>query len=134
MFIRRCQNAGQNHTMKIPNKSFEIVAKFRHSGTTEINNQNYIKEELKSKINSENICYQNILSSHLLLKNLKIKIYKNIILPDIWYSSFTLRKEHRYLRIFGSKRREVTEGRRKLHNKVGLCRNLFSSPNILLRR
>jgi hypothetical protein len=46
---------------------------------------------------------QNLLSSHLLSKNLKIRIYKTIILPvvlcgcEIW--SMTLREEHR-LRVF----------------------------------
>ena len=63
---------------------------------------------------------QNLLSSSLLSKNLKIKIYRNIILPVVLYGcetwSLTLREErrmrvfeNRMLRtIFGPKRDEVT--------------------------
>jgi hypothetical protein len=53
-----------------------------------------------------NACYhsvQNLLSARLLINNLKIKIYRNIILPVILYGyenwSLTLRKERR-LRVF----------------------------------
>ena len=57
----------------------------------------------------------------------KIKIYRTIILPVVLYgsqtSSLTLREErrlrvseNRVLRIFGSKRDEVTGDWRKLHN------------------
>ena len=63
---------------------------------------------------------QNLLSSRLLPKNLKIKIYRTIILPDVLYgcetSSLTLRKERKLRvfdnmvlrRIFGPRRDEVT--------------------------
>jgi hypothetical protein len=73
-----------------------------------------------------NACYHavhNLLSSHLLSRNVKIKIYKIIILPVILYGcetwSLTLRKEHR-LRVFENRvlrrmRDEVTGGWRKLH-------------------
>ena len=51
-------------------------------------------------------CYhsvQNLLSSRVLSKNLKIKIYRTIILPVVLYGceawSLTLREEHR-LRVF----------------------------------
>ena len=71
---------------------------------------------------------QNLLYSNLLSKNLKIKIYKTIILPIVLYVgeiwSLTLREgrrlrvfENRVLRrIFGPKRDEVLEEWRKLHN------------------
>jgi hypothetical protein len=58
------------------------VAQFRYLGTT-ITNQNVIQEELKGRLNSGNACYhsvQNFLSSGLLSKNIKIGIYKTIIL------------------------------------------------------
>jgi hypothetical protein len=46
---------------------------------------------------------QEVLSSRLLSKNLKIRIYKSIILPVVLYGcetwSLTLREEHR-LRVF----------------------------------
>jgi len=63
---------------------------------------------------------QNLLSSRLLSKNLKIKIYRTIILPVVLYGcetwSLTLREERRVRgfenrvlrRVFGSKRDELT--------------------------
>jgi hypothetical protein len=91
-----------------------------------VTNQNCIHEEVKSRLHSGNACYnsiENLLSSCTLSKNLKIKIYKTVILPvvlcgcETW--SLMLRKEHR-LRVFkeniltyegGSNR-----GLEKLHN------------------
>ena len=91
-------------------------------GTT-LTNQNSIQEEIKSRLKSGNACYhsvQNLLSSSLLSKNLKIKIYRIIILPVALYGCetwpLTLREEHRLrvfenrmlMRIYGPKRTEVT--------------------------
>jgi hypothetical protein len=87
-------------------------------------NQNLIQEEMKRgmkrELNSGNACYcsvQNLLSSCLLSKNLKI--------GD---GSLTLREEHRLRvfenrvlrRIFGPKRDGVMGESRKLHNEE-LC-------------
>ena len=50
--------------------------------------QNSILEEIKRRLRSGNACYhsvQNILSPRLLSKNLKIKIYRTIILPVVLY-------------------------------------------------
>jgi hypothetical protein len=65
-----------------------------------VTNQNLIQEEIKRRLNSGNACYhsvQNLLSSRLLSKNLKIRIYKTIILPVVLYGcetwSLTLREE-----------------------------------------
>ena len=92
-------------------------------GTT-FTNQNSIQEEIKSRLMSGNACYhsvQDILSSSLLSKNLKIKIYRTIILSVVLYGCetwlLTMRKEHRLRvfdnrvlrRMFGAKRDEVTE-------------------------
>jgi len=74
--MSRDQNAGQSYSMKTDNSSFERVEKFKYLGTT-LTNQNSIQEEIKSRLKSGNACYhlvQNILSSSLLSKNLKIKI------------------------------------------------------------
>ena len=84
---------------------------------------------------------QNILSSSLLYKNLKIKIYRTIILPVVLYGcetwSLILRQErrlnvfeNRVLRgIFGAKRDGVTGEWNKLHNEM--LNDLYSSPNIV---
>jgi hypothetical protein len=71
-----------------------------------VTNQNLIQEEIKRRLNSGNASYhsvQNLLSSRLLSKNLKIRVYKTIILPVVLYGcetwSLTLREEHR-LRVF----------------------------------
>jgi hypothetical protein len=64
--------------------------------------QNLIQEEIKRRLNSGDACYhsvQNLLSSRLLSKNVKVTIYKTIILPVVLYGcetwSLTLRGEHR---------------------------------------
>jgi hypothetical protein len=81
------------------------------------------------------------LCSRLLSRNVKVKIYKTIILPVVLYGcetwSLTLREEHRLRvfenrvlrRIFGSKREEETGQWRKMHS--GELHNLYSSPDII---
>jgi hypothetical protein len=57
-----------------------------------ITNQNPIQEEIKRTLNSGNACYrsiQNFVSSRLLSKNIKIRIYKIIILPVVLYGCET---------------------------------------------
>jgi hypothetical protein len=131
MVMSRNQNAGQNHNIKIDNKSFEKVEQFKYLGTT-LTNRNSIQQEIKSRLRSGNVCYhsvQDLLSSSLLSKNTKVKIYITIILPVVLYGcdtwSLTLRKEHR-LRVFenrvlrkkfGPKRDGVTGEWRRLHNE-----------------
>ena len=92
---------------------------------TNLTNQNSIPEEIKSRLRSGNACYhsvQNLLSSRLLSRNLKIKIYTRTILPVVLYGCETwslTRREERKLRvcenmvlrrIFGTRRDEVTGG------------------------
>jgi len=98
MVMSRDQNAGRTHNMKVDNRSFERVEEFKYLGTT-LTNQNCIQEEIKSRLKSGNACYhsvQNLLSSSLLSKNIKIKIYRTIILPVVVYGcetwSLTLRE------------------------------------------
>ena len=77
MVMPRDQNAGRINSVRIGNSTFERVEEFKYLGTT-LTNQNSITEEIKSRLRSGNACYhsvQNLLSSRLLSKNLKIKIY-----------------------------------------------------------
>jgi hypothetical protein len=55
-------------------------------------NQNVIQEEIKRRLNPGNACYstiQNLLSSCLLSKNVKLSMYKTIILPLVLYGCET---------------------------------------------
>ncbi|KAJ4427681.1 hypothetical protein ANN_25330 [Periplaneta americana] len=75
------------------------------------------------------------------VKNLKVRIYKTVILPVLLYGcetwTLSLREEHRLRvfenkvlrKIFGAKRDEVTGEWRKLHNTE--LHALYSSPNII---
>jgi hypothetical protein len=92
------QNAGKNRDIKMANTSFENVAQLRYFRTT-ITNQNLIHEDFKRRLNLSNACYhsvQNLSSSCLLSKNLKIRIRKTVILPVVLYGcetwSLTLRR------------------------------------------
>jgi hypothetical protein len=81
MVMSREQNAGRNRNNKIDNSSFEKVEEFKYLRTT-LTNQNSIHEQIKSRLKSGNACYhsvQNILSSSLLTKILKIKICRTLI-------------------------------------------------------
>jgi hypothetical protein len=107
-----------------------------------IKNQNLIQEEIRRRLNSGNACYHSVRNLRLLvccLLDVKIRIYKTIILPVVLYGCETcpliLREEHtlrvfenRMLRRkFGPKRNGITGGCRKLHNDE--LHNLYSSTN-----
>jgi hypothetical protein len=49
MIMTRDQNAGQNHNIKLDNKSFERVEQFKYLGTT-LKDRNSIQEEIKSRL------------------------------------------------------------------------------------
>ena len=83
MTVSRDQKAVRIHSVRIHNSSIKRVEELKYLGTT-LTNQNSIQEEIKSRLKLRNACYysvQNLLSSRLLSKNLKIKIYRTIILP-----------------------------------------------------
>jgi hypothetical protein len=124
MLLSHHQNAGQNRDIKIANRLFENVSQFKYLGTT-VTLQNLIQEEITRRLNSDKACYhsvQNLLSSCLVSRNVKIRVYTTIILAVVLYGcktwSMTLRAEHRLRvfknrvlrRIFGPERDEVTGG------------------------
>jgi hypothetical protein len=141
--LTRHQNANQNWDIKTANISFENVSVFKYMETTVIN-QNLFKKKIKRRLDSGNLYYysvQNLLTSRLLGRNVKFRIYETIMLSvvlygcETWY--LTLREEHR-LRVFeyrvlrktfGPKGVEVIGGWRTLQN--GELHNLYSSPSIM---
>jgi hypothetical protein len=87
MFMSRHQTDGQGNFVRVANNSFEKVAKFKYLGAT-LTDQNFIHEEIRNRLNSGNACYravQNLLSSRPLSRNVKIKIYKTIIILVVLY-------------------------------------------------
>ncbi|KAJ4431914.1 hypothetical protein ANN_20520 [Periplaneta americana] len=143
MIMSRDQNIVRNGNIKIGDLSFEEMEKFKYLGAT-VTNINDTREEIKRRINMGNVCYysvEKLLSSSLLSKNLKVRIYKTVILPVVLYDSetwtLTLREEQRLRvfenkvlrKIFGAKRDEVTGEWRKLHNAE--LHALYTSPDII---
>jgi hypothetical protein len=80
MLLSCPHNAEQNHDIKTANRSFENVALTFGKESK----KSLIQEEIKKRLNSSNACYhfvQKLLHFPLLPKNVKIRIYKTIILP-----------------------------------------------------
>jgi hypothetical protein len=97
------------------------LKEFKYLGTS-LAKQNSIQEEIWSRLKSGNACYhsvQNLLSSSLLSKNIKIHIHRTLILPVVLYGCETWSvtfyeyrprefENRMFGKIFGSKRDEVT--------------------------
>jgi hypothetical protein len=60
------KKAGQKHSIKIANRSFEGVAKFKYLGTT-LTDQNCMQEEIKGRLNLRNACYHSVQSLFVFL-------------------------------------------------------------------
>jgi hypothetical protein len=60
MVILHCKKAGQKHSIKIVNRSFEGVAKFKYLET--LKDQNYTNKEIYSTLNLGNACYHSVQS------------------------------------------------------------------------
>ena len=125
----RCGNPEDHKLYKLVN---EFRVQYVLKRIVKRGHQNSIPEEIKSRLRSGNACYhsvQNLFFSRLLSKNLKIKIYRTIILPIVLYGcetwSLTLREERKLRvfenmvsrRIFGPRRDEVTGEWRRIHNR-----------------
>jgi len=136
------KNAGRSHRTQTDNSFFERVKEYKYLGTN-LTHQHSTQEEIKSRLKSGNACYlsvKSLLSSSLLSKSLKIKIFRTMVLPVVLYGcetwSLTFREENglrvfetRVLRrIFGPKRDKVTREWRKLHNEE--INDLYCSPTL----
>ena len=93
------QPSGQNHNIKISNKSFEVVAYSRYLGTMPTH-QKSVHQDIRSRLKSVNHSVQNVVSFSFLFKNTKIKIYRTAILPVILSGCETLSLT---LRVFGNR-------------------------------
>jgi hypothetical protein len=134
------QNADQNQDIKIGNRSLEKVSLLKYLGTT-ITNQNLIQKEIKGRLNFVYACYHSFQNALSVVENVKVRIYKTIILHMVLYGcetwSLTLREEHKLKvfenrvlrRTFGPKMDGVMGGWRKLHNEE--LHDLYSLPSII---
>ena len=76
MVMSRDQNAGQNHNIKIDDKSSERVEQVKYFGKT-LMNRNSLYDEFKIILKSGNAFYhllQNLLPPSLLSRNMKVDI------------------------------------------------------------
>jgi hypothetical protein len=95
------QNTGRNHSIKIDNKFFLMVEKFKYFETIFQRIKITFRKKLSNPLKSVNACHhsvQNILSLSLLSKNLNISVYRtSIIVSVVLYgcesSSLKLRKD-----------------------------------------
>jgi hypothetical protein len=54
--MSHCQKIGLKNSIKLANRSFDFVAKFKYLGTT-LTDQNCMHEEIKSRIYARKACY-----------------------------------------------------------------------------
>ena len=76
--ISRNQNTRQNYYLKIENKPSARMQQFQYLGTT-LTNQNFIQEDIRNRLTPGNVfcdSVKKLLSSSLISKNIKVKIYR----------------------------------------------------------
>jgi hypothetical protein len=61
MLMSSSQKTGQKHRIKIMNRSFKDVAEFKYLGTAQTD-ENYMPEEITSRLNLGNACYHSVQS------------------------------------------------------------------------
>jgi hypothetical protein len=89
--VSREYSAGRNRNMKIDSKSSVGVERLIQL-IRNLTNGIFIQEEIKIRLKSGNACYhpvQNLMSSRLLAKYIKIRIHRNIIVPAVLYGCET---------------------------------------------
>jgi hypothetical protein len=104
--MSRVQNAGRSHNIKVVNKSFEMAKQLRYLGTN-LTNQNCVSLKINHQRVSRCTLQNSVQNLTLILLfkviNIKIHVYRTIILPVVLYGcetwSLTLREEHR-MRVF----------------------------------
>ncbi|KAJ4429113.1 hypothetical protein ANN_26114 [Periplaneta americana] len=130
MIMSRDGNIVRNGNIKIGNLSFEEAEKFKYLGAT-VTNINDTREKIKHRINMGNACYystEKLLSSNLLSKNLKVNVYKTVILPVVLYGceTWTLTlKEEQKLRVFENKQKDSV-----LHISISIIVQVFFDDNV----
>jgi len=83
---RKTGNEG-NKNIRIRNEVIEKVNKFKYLEAY-VTSKNEVTEEIKSRLVSRNACFysvQKLLTSRLISRKLKLKIYRTVILPVIFY-------------------------------------------------
>jgi hypothetical protein len=74
-------------TQETANTAVENVVQFKYFGLTAAN-QTFRQAEIRGKLNSNNTYYhsvQKLLSTSLLSKNAKVRLYRTLILPVVFY-------------------------------------------------
>jgi len=104
------QNTGNegDKSIRISYEVIEKINKFKYLGTY-VTSKTEVTEKLKSRLVSGNACFysvQKLLTSRLISRKLKLKIYRTVILPELLYGceswSTTLADEHK-LHVFENK-------------------------------
>jgi hypothetical protein len=110
------------------------MSQFKYFGKM-VTNKNLIHRDIKRKLNSGNAWYhsvQNLMSLYLLSKNLKIGIYKTIILPVVLYGygtwSLTIKEEPSIIRMIKSRGMRWVECVAQMGEKRNACRLLVGKP------